>query len=68
MTDYPPKGMTLMAHAVLEERWEEFIAKAKASSVVEEVRQKRERRERSKAAKMMKSKASSVEASGPPPS
>jgi hypothetical protein len=38
VTDYAPKDISIMANALLEERWEEFIAKAKASSVVEEVR------------------------------
>ena len=39
VTDYVPREINIMANALLEERWEEFIAKAKASSVVEAVRQ-----------------------------
>jgi integrase len=38
-----------MAQALPEERWKEFIAKAKASAVVREVREECERRERRKA-------------------
>src|SRR5262249_4151926 len=46
VTDYVPKDISIMANALLEECWEEFVAKAKASSVVEEVRQECARRER----------------------
>ena len=43
---YSTKDITIMANALLEERWDEFIAKAKASAVVQEVREECERRER----------------------
>ena len=35
-----------MANALLDKRWEEFIAKPKASAVVQEVREECERKER----------------------
>jgi len=43
---YSTKEITIISHALLEERWDEFIAKAKASAVVQEVREECERRER----------------------
>ena len=43
---YLHKDITRMADALLEERWEEFVAKAKTSAVVQEVREECERRER----------------------
>jgi hypothetical protein len=43
---YSTKDIAIMANALLEERWGEFIAKAKASTVVQEVREECERRER----------------------
>ena len=33
VTDYVPREINIMANALLEERWEECIAKAKASSL-----------------------------------
>ena len=43
---YSTKDLTIMANALLDERWDEFIEKAKSSAVVQEVREECERRER----------------------
>ena len=59
-----PKDITQLAEALQKERREEFIEKAKASSVVQEMRVKCERRAQRKAAK---AKTSSVEAFGAAP-
>jgi hypothetical protein len=49
ISQYPSREIARMAHSLLEERWKEFIAKAKTSAVVREVREECERRERRKA-------------------
>ena len=49
LSQYPFRDIARMAQALPEERWKEFIAKAKASAVVREVREECERRERRKA-------------------
>jgi hypothetical protein len=46
LSAYLYKDISIMASVLLEERWDEFIAKAKASAVVQEVRDECERRER----------------------
>ncbi len=48
VSDYAAKDISRMGQALLEQRWEEFIAKATASPVVEEVRLACERKERRK--------------------
>jgi hypothetical protein len=52
---YSTKEITIMAHALLEERRDEFIAKAKASAVVQEVREECGRRERRRLERKSKS-------------
>jgi hypothetical protein len=49
LSQYPARDIARLAHALPEERWKEFIAKAKASSVLQEVRLECERREQRKA-------------------
>src|SRR5262245_4605892 len=49
VSQYPARDVARLAHALPEEHWKEFIAKAKASAVVREVREECERRERRKA-------------------
>jgi hypothetical protein len=46
---YLHKDITIMASALLEERWDEFIAKAKVSAVVRDLAAEIEAKERRKA-------------------